>query len=100
MCNGSDSLHTGAVPKTGIKNFTDSPKKPNSWFQCGRGHHVPAPTWEGCQVTLSLSPVALACACLWLSLVWPALVFLAGVVLALVLLAGLWAWGFFFRFPL
>ena len=23
-----------------------------SWFLSGRGHHVPAPTWEGCRATL------------------------------------------------
>ena len=31
------------------------------WFLCGRGHHVPAPTWEGCRVTLS---VLLSCSAL------------------------------------
>ena len=61
-----------------------------SWLVSNRGHHIPAPTWEGCPPTLLtlLSCLAVpAGGCR--SSGW-ALVLLAVVLLALVLLAGLW----------
>ena len=78
-----------ADPRTGQHRIAAS------CFQCGGGHHIPAPAWEGCLATLS---VLLSCSAL------PAggcrssvpLVHLAVALLALVLFAGLWIWGFFF----
>ena len=60
-----------------------------SWFLSCRGHHVPAPLWEGCRATIQtlLSRLAVPAGGRWS--------FLAVVLLALVLLAGLWVWGFF-----
>ena len=66
----------------------------------GRGHHVPAPTWEGCRATLQtlllrlLLPVG-GCRLSGWALVLLAFVFLF--FLALVLLAGLGLRVFFFR---
>ena len=78
------------------KQILLTPKNPNSWFLRGRGHHIPAPTWEGCRATLS---VFLSCSALpaggCRSSGW-ALVLLAVALLALVLFARLWVWGFFF----
>ena len=60
----------GAAPKdrqerglSGLTNgrLTQEPanSKAVSWLLSGRGHHVPAPTWEGCRATHNVSPVAL-----------------------------------------
>ena len=70
-----------------------------SRFPSGRGHHFPAPTWEGCRATLK---TLLSCSALLAggcrSSGWT-LVLLAVVLLALVLFAGLWVRGFFFVAP-
>ena len=59
------------------------------------GHHVPAPTWEGCRAALSALLLCSSVPGDCRSSDW-ALVLLAVVLLALVLLAGLWVWGLFF----
>ena len=67
--NGSDSLHTGAVPKTGITNFVDLQKTEllvSAWPWASRSSfHVGGMSGH----TVKNSPIALGCACLWLSLV-------------------------------
>ena len=65
-------------------------------FRVAAGHHIPAPTWEGCRATLQ---TLLSCSALptggCRSSGW-ALVLLAVVLLALVLCVGLFVWSLSF----
>ena len=78
MCKRSDSPHTGAIPKTSITNLL-TPKKPNH--------------------TDKNSPVALGCACLWLSLVWLGAGASGGCGPGVGASRGLVGLGFLFPFP-
>ena len=88
---------SGAVTGAGLKTILCSLVGTVPWFLSGRGHHIPAPTWEGCRATVS---VLLSCSALpaggCRSSGW-ALALLAVVLLALVLFAELWVWGLFFE---
>ena len=69
MCNGSDSLHTGAVPKTGITIFVDLPKTEllvSAWPWASRSSSLVG----GMSGRTFYSLVALGLACWWLSLLW------------------------------
>ena len=85
------TLHKASIPTTGGQPTQEpSNLESSAKFPSGRGHHIPAPMWEGCRATLfSLRSCSAVPAGGCRSSGW-ALVLLAVGLLALVFLAGLW----------